>query len=419
MTYLVRDRRDGRRRRFFVADENIDEDRHGSLLSSSRLVRLVVRDRFSRFSNNSSAAEKHTSTKKDNNGCVTVYTCSLLASKSSLQHAASTKERTKTKKVLVRGLLLAIVSVFDRRKQGRRPGRGRNRSTNFMTTTTTSTTTNQSHFFRVGSGSSSISILLLLFMLASCSFSRTRSSLSFLFAPPLVHSLVVVRQRPPSPPFSRFSSGHQFGNKLLQRDDDVLAFCPAGGDNNNRFTASTRAFRCGIASRRKGSLTAMSMSSSSTDDAVDSALLEEVLKDDAFLDRVLDVAVEASKKAGKIILEHHGGASPSSAAGEGGTGNEKKKKRKGVTGVQISERKANSRDLLTLVDPMCEAAIKEVVLKAFPTHDFLGEEDVPPGKEASAAALETKLSVNATKTANKDLLWIVDPIDGTLERSCR
>lgn len=37
-----------------------------------------------------------------------------------------------------------------------------------------------------------------------------------------------------------------------------------------------------------------------------------------------------------------------------------------------------------------------------------GEEDVPPGKEASAAAIEAKLANNPS-----GYLWIVDPIDGT------
>lgn len=45
-------------------------------------------------------------------------------------------------------------------------------------------------------------------------------------------------------------------------------------------------------------------------------------------------------------------------------------------------------------------------MATFPDHNFLGEEDVPPGKEASAAALEAKLS-------KEGWLWIVDPIDGT------
>jgi hypothetical protein len=46
--------------------------------------------------------------------------------------------------------------------------------------------------------------------------------------------------------------------------------------------------------------------------------------------------------------------------------------------------------------------IKETVLASFPYHDFLGEEDVPPGKAASAAALEDKLA-----TARDGWLWIV------------
>jgi myo-inositol-1(or 4)-monophosphatase len=103
--------------------------------------------------------------------------------------------------------------------------------------------------------------------------------------------------------------------------------------------------------------------------------------EDALLDQVLEVAIDASKKAGEIIIGNAGGA-------------------------EVTERKANSRDLLTLIDPLCEKTIKETVLETFPTHDFLGEEDVPPGKEASAAALDAKLS------SSDDWLWIVDPIDG-------
>jgi myo-inositol-1(or 4)-monophosphatase len=101
------------------------------------------------------------------------------------------------------------------------------------------------------------------------------------------------------------------------------------------------------------------------------------------LDQVLDVAMVASKKAGEIILGNAGG-------------------------VEVTRLKDNSRDLLTLIDPMCEAIIKETVLEAFPEHEFLGEEDVAPGKTASAAALETKLGSKAS-----DWLWVVDPIDGT------
>jgi len=105
--------------------------------------------------------------------------------------------------------------------------------------------------------------------------------------------------------------------------------------------------------------------------------------DDALLDQVLNVAMDASKKAGEIIIGNAGGA-------------------------EVTQCKANSRDLLTLIDPLCEKTIKETVLESFPSHDFLGEEDVAPGKEASAAALESKLS-----SSSENWLWIVDPIDGT------
>lgn len=50
------------------------------------------------------------------------------------------------------------------------------------------------------------------------------------------------------------------------------------------------------------------------------------------------------------------------------------------------------------------------MLATFPNHDFLGEEDVAPGKEASAAALDARLS---SGTSSSPWLWIVDPIDGT------
>lgn len=109
------------------------------------------------------------------------------------------------------------------------------------------------------------------------------------------------------------------------------------------------------------------------DDVVHSELLEEVLA----------VAIEASKNAGEIIMGNAGGA-------------------------EVTQRKANSRDLLTLIDPLCEQAIRATILNVFPDHDFLGEEQTQPGKDASAAAIDNKLGKNSC-----DWLWIVDPIDGT------
>jgi len=102
----------------------------------------------------------------------------------------------------------------------------------------------------------------------------------------------------------------------------------------------------------------------------------------AELQAILEVATDAAKKAGNIILSNSAGA-------------------------DVTKTKANPRDLLTMIDPLCEETIRETVLDKYPDHDFLGEEDVPPGKEASAAALDAKLKTD------KDFLWIVDPIDGT------
>jgi Inositol monophosphatase family len=109
--------------------------------------------------------------------------------------------------------------------------------------------------------------------------------------------------------------------------------------------------------------------------------------DDEMMDRILQTAIVASKKAGDIILGNAGGA-------------------------EVASRKANSRDLLTLIDPMCEQAIRDAVLAEFPEHDFLGEEDVDPGKEASAEALNSKLKKQEATDQDR-WLWIVDPIDGT------
>jgi hypothetical protein len=55
----------------------------------------------------------------------------------------------------------------------------------------------------------------------------------------------------------------------------------------------------------------------------------DAVTDQAKLQQVLDVAIDASRKAGEIILGNAGGA-------------------------EVTKSKANSRDLLTLIDPLCE-----------------------------------------------------------------
>jgi myo-inositol-1(or 4)-monophosphatase len=65
---------------------------------------------------------------------------------------------------------------------------------------------------------------------------------------------------------------------------------------------------------------------------------------DELLDQVLQVAIDASKKAGDIIIGNAGGA-------------------------EVTDRKANSRDLLTLIDPLCEKVSRS---KCLATIESLG-----------------------------------------------
>ena len=60
---------------------------------------------------------------------------------------------------------------------------------------------------------------------------------------------------------------------------------------------------------------------------------------------------------------------------------------------QVSS-KSNFSDLVTEVDALCEAEIRRIVLEAFPAHAVLGEEEGQQGEG--------------------DYLWVVDPLDGTV-----
>ncbi|MCY0893507.1 MAG: inositol monophosphatase family protein [Acidibacillus sp.] len=70
-----------------------------------------------------------------------------------------------------------------------------------------------------------------------------------------------------------------------------------------------------------------------------------------------------------------------------------------------TSQKSSPHDLVTEVDKACQEAIYEVLQQAYPTSAMLGEESVAPGATAAALAVEQ---------ATKELLWVVDPIDGTL-----
>ena len=69
------------------------------------------------------------------------------------------------------------------------------------------------------------------------------------------------------------------------------------------------------------------------------------------------------------------------------------------------EEKSSSKDIVTDFDKKCQKIIKDIISHTFPSHKFLAEEDVEPGR--TAAIIATKNMVG------EENLWIIDPIDGT------
>jgi Inositol monophosphatase family len=67
--------------------------------------------------------------------------------------------------------------------------------------------------------------------------------------------------------------------------------------------------------------------------------------------------------------------------------------------------KIGSRDIVTHCDINAQTIIKKMISDAYPTHKFLGEEDVAPGREAATKEINEKI--------DEEHLWIIDPIDGT------
>jgi myo-inositol-1(or 4)-monophosphatase len=66
---------------------------------------------------------------------------------------------------------------------------------------------------------------------------------------------------------------------------------------------------------------------------------------------------------------------------------------------RFSTREKASRDLVTDADLASQEAIRQILLGAFPDHDFLGEETDPDDKRRPPV--------------NAKYRWIVDPLDGT------
>lgn len=95
--------------------------------------------------------------------------------------------------------------------------------------------------------------------------------------------------------------------------------------------------------------------------------------DDAQLEEFESVAIKASSKAGSFVLER-------------------------ITSIMEIKSKSDrpGRDLVTDVDRASQVIISDIITEHFPDHQFLGEED--QAEEVDPAA---------------DLVWAVDPIDGT------
>jgi myo-inositol-1(or 4)-monophosphatase len=71
---------------------------------------------------------------------------------------------------------------------------------------------------------------------------------------------------------------------------------------------------------------------------------------------------------------------------------------------RFSSKEKGPKDLVTEADVASQVAIREILLGAFPDHDFLGEEE---------AADRVALGQSAIPPRRSDYRWIVDPLDGT------
>mmetsp|Transcript_8742 Transcript_8742/g.21935 ORF Transcript_8742/g.21935 Transcript_8742/m.21935 type:complete len:446 (-) Transcript_8742:450-1787(-) len=132
---------------------------------------------------------------------------------------------------------------------------------------------------------------------------------------------------------------------------------------------------------------------------------------------LLQTAEEAARAAGRIIVDNLG--CPVDNDDENNDNDS-------------IEQKFNIKDVVTKHDKAAQYAIKTTITQKYPGHTFLGEEDVPPGAQASEDALVNILasmkkkqqqaqhdgdndndSDNAKDNEDDGFIWICDPIDGT------
>jgi Inositol monophosphatase family len=136
-----------------------------------------------------------------------------------------------------------------------------------------------------------------------------------------------------------------------------------------------------------------------TDESLRPSWEADLTRDD--LMALLDTAQAAARAAGQVIVSHLGCCSQSSASSQ-----------------EECEIKYSIKDIVTQYDQQAQHVVKDIVLSEFPTHRFLGEEDVGAGGAASQAALEIALrddssisSNDANSASRSPFLWICDPID--------
>lgn len=94
----------------------------------------------------------------------------------------------------------------------------------------------------------------------------------------------------------------------------------------------------------------------------------------------IEVAIDAARQAGQILLDWQG---------------------------RISAREKAPRDLVTEADIAAQQAIEEVLLSHYPDHAFLGEEARDDGPDGWSADSSQDWIVGQQNC------WIVDPLDGT------
>ena len=82
----------------------------------------------------------------------------------------------------------------------------------------------------------------------------------------------------------------------------------------------------------------------------------------ADLQRICDSVQAAARLAGRLITQHAGH-------------------------VEVETTKASPSDLVTAIDKECQVVIERHLADAHPSMMFLGEESVPAGSDASAAAI--------------------------------